>query len=110
MLKKSGIAKFATIVALFTNAAVAQDRETIEFAQQLGIVLGSEGFCGLTYDQQAITKYIGEHIKPDNLEFAGWLDVYTSAARTDGRRMSASEKTARCFQVARTAKFLGFVK
>ncbi len=110
MLKKSFIAEFLAIVAVFPEAALAWDQEAYQFAQQLGIVLGSEDFCGLTYDQQAIMRYIGGHINPDNLDFAELLDTETFSARSENKQMSASEKTARCYQVTRTAKSLGFVK
>lgn len=110
MLKKSSIARFVTIVALFSDAAFAWDQDTSEFAEQLGIVLGSEDFCGLTYDQQAITRYIGDHINPENLDFAHLLKVDTWSTQNENKEMSTSEKTARCFQITRTAKSLGFVK
>ncbi len=89
--------------------AVGGDTDTYEIASQLGRILGSEDFCGLSYDQQAISEFISRNVKADDLHFASNLETSTLAADVESRGMTQSEKTARCVQITRTAKALSFI-
>jgi hypothetical protein len=94
-------------IALARNGAVAAEQN---LAEDLATVLGSEEFCGLTYDQSAIQAFVEKRVAADDLTFAGDLNTYTGGTKYENRAMSASEKTARCTQIQRVAKSFGFIR
>ena len=97
-----------SLLAFRGGPALADDSYRV--AEQLGVLIGSEEFCGLVFDQGAIDDYIRTHVKPDDLDFSTHLDTQVWTARNGSKDMSASEKTARCTQVARNARVLRLVK
>ena len=56
-----------------TDTASTADLDSSQLASALGTVLASESFCGLHYDQDAIKKFIGEHVEKNDMEFAPTL-------------------------------------
>jgi hypothetical protein len=76
----------------------------------LGTVIGSETYCGLTYDQGAIKAFIEKHVTASDRDFIGDLDMRVSNVGAAVEHMSLSEKTAHCTQVTRAAKAYGFIK
>jgi hypothetical protein len=77
---------------------------------QLGAILGSEVFCGLTYDQRAIQAFVEKNVGADDMQFASELKLMTDGIDVQNKQMSASEKTARCTQIRRVARSYGFLK
>jgi hypothetical protein len=77
---------------------------------QLGNVIGSEEFCGLHYDQDAIKFFIEKHVDHDDMQFIGDLDMHVSVIESHNKEMSTSQKTAHCAQVTRVARSYGFIK
>jgi hypothetical protein len=45
------------------------DSSTIDIAADLGSVIESEQACGLTYDRDAIERFITEHVKASDMSF-----------------------------------------
>lgn len=103
---------FATLSLVGASQAIAQGSslETMELAVSLGSILGSEQFCGLSFDQAAIQAFIDEKIPADDMGFASDLSMMTSGATFQQSGMSESSKTAHCAAVARTARHYGFIK
>jgi hypothetical protein len=83
--------------------------ESFGVATALGDVLGSESFCSLHYNQDAIKKFIDEHVDKNDLEFTSTLKMMTSGSQYQNRSMSPSEKTAHCAQITRVARSYGFI-
>lgn len=83
--------------------------QSLQTATQLSTILGSEAFCGLTYDQAAIQAYVDAAVAPDDLAFAGNLNLMTLGQRGMNDSMSPSQKTAHCAAVIKTARHYGFI-
>lgn len=101
-----------TTVALFillTSAMHGYAADSMSLALNLGTVLGSEKFCGLTFDQKAITAYIEKNIRADDMSFPAMLTTMTGGTEIQNKSMSDSAKTAHCTQVTRIAKSYGFI-
>ena len=92
------------------KAALSQNLESMQLAQELGNLIASEKFCNLEYDQDAIRAFIKEHVREDDMSFAGTLQLMTAGAQFQLNQMSASAKTAHCAQTARVARSYKFVK
>jgi hypothetical protein len=56
----------ASIGVALTAPAMAGEISTYD----LGTIVGSEKPCGLRYDQEAIKRFINEHVKADDIQFA----------------------------------------
>lgn len=91
------------------SALAGYDRSSWELAEQLGRILGSEDFCGLTFDQNAIAEFIRKNVKEDDTEFANSLNMTTQNAARETKDMTSSQKTALCVQITRTAKSFSFI-
>lgn len=101
---------FGLVFALLMTAPVAaQSMSSMTLANNLGTVLASEEFCGLTYNQSAIKAFIEKSVKADDMSFPSTLSSMTMGAKYSLKDMSPSDKTARCAQVARIAKSYGFI-
>jgi hypothetical protein len=88
---------------------IMADADAMRLVQDLGAVLASEEMCGLAYDQDAITAFIGRNVDPDNLSFTSLLGTATRMAANGYETISQSLKTAHCAQTARVAKTYGFI-
>jgi hypothetical protein len=95
---------FATMLA----SAVAQDGDTTDLANQLGTVIGSEQACGLSYDQDAIQRFINDHVSASDMEFPTMLSTMVDGTKVEIESMSQSALTAHCTQIRRIAKHYGF--
>lgn len=96
-------------VALMLWPVVGQSTPD-NLAFQLGTILGSEGFCSLSYDQGSLRAFIEKQVAADDLDFAGNLEMMADGTRLENKQMGPSEKTARCTQVERSARAYGFIK
>jgi hypothetical protein len=65
---------------------------------RLGSVIGSEEFCGLSYDQAAIQSFIEKNVSADDMEFAASLNMMIGGTKVENDQMSPSAKTAHCTQ------------
>ncbi len=101
----------AGLSLLFVSEAVAgKPVSPIVLSQNLGDLLGSEEFCGLTFDQAAIEKFIEDNVSADDMQFAGSVQLYANMKREVVSKLSASQQTVQCVQVKRVAKEYGFIK
>jgi hypothetical protein len=89
-------------------SVVARASDSDELALQLSSVIGSEQACGLTYDQDAIQRFINEHVSASDMSFPGNLNFFTIGTKAGIERMSQSALTAHCTQIRRIAKQYGF--
>jgi hypothetical protein len=99
---------FATSAALMPAAHAQEDSMTMAVA--LGDVLGSEEFCDLKYDQNAIQQFIDKNVKKDDMQFPSSLKMMTEGARDQNKDLSPSAKTAHCEQIGRVARSYGFIQ
>ncbi len=100
------------IAALCTTPLplAAQSMASMQKAQDLGTLLAAEDFCGLTYDQDAVGRWIDENTDPADMGFSGTLTMMTEGSAFMLGDMSASGKTAHCRSIERTARHYGFIK
>lgn len=100
------------LLALAALPAVsnAQGLESMTSARELGSVLGSEASCKLSYDQAAISAWIDDNVRADDMGFPSMLDMMTMGSRMQVGDMSESSRTAHCRQIERTARHYGFIK
>lgn len=89
------------------SASLATD--SIQLAQELGDVIGSEEACGLTFDQAAIERFIDEKVREDDMSFTSSLNLFVRGAGRSIAQMSESARTAHCRQVSRVAARYGFI-
>jgi len=101
----------AIAIALIVAAAKARadDINPADTALQLGTVIGSEQTCDLTYDQDAIERFINEHVSASDMSFPSLLSMFTDGTKAEILGMSQSSLTAHCAQIRRIAKQYGFV-
>lgn len=97
-------------ICLIPGIATAQDFESMEKAQDLGSLLGSEAFCGLTFNQDAVVEWIDANTDPADMGFASALQMMTDGSKFNLEGMSATAKSAHCRAVERTAKHYGFIQ
>lgn len=90
---------------LFATPAMA---DSMTIAVSLGTVLASEEFCGLTYNQDAISTYIAKNVKDDDMQFPSTLQMMTEGQKSQLKEMSKSQVTAHCAQIKRLTKSYGF--
>lgn len=88
----------------------AQELETMKRAQELGMVLASEEFCGLAYDQAAIAAWIDANVAEEDMQFAPMLQTMTRGATYELESMTPSLKTAHCRAITQSARSNGFVE
>ncbi|SON55797.1 hypothetical protein HDIA_2256 [Hartmannibacter diazotrophicus] len=92
---------------LFASINVAKADDSLDVADRLGEIIGAEDACGLTLDQAAINRYVSNHVAADDLDFVGYLKTSTWTAKEDLSEMGATERSAHCMQVVRSAKAIG---
>lgn len=106
---KTKIMFTATILAATSVGASAQSMDSMSAASNLGSILAAESFCGLRYDQTAITNWIDQNTRPDDMSFASMLSMMTDGATYELQSMGQSQRTAHCHSVERTARHYGFI-
>jgi hypothetical protein len=94
----------------FAGSANAQDLASMQVAQNLGSILGSERACELAYDQAAIEAFIEEKVEASDMSFASQLNLFTDGMRYNFESMTDSQKTAHCAQIRRVAKNFSFIE
>lgn len=97
----------AFLIAGFPCAASAAD--SMAFANNLGMMLASEGPCDLSFKQSAIEALIQKKVSAEDLGFTSMLQMMTSGSEIQIGEMSPSAKTAHCSQIRRSAKAYGFI-
>jgi hypothetical protein len=101
---------FLTVMLALGGITGAQADDSDNVARELGTVIASEEACGLTYDQQAIERFINDHVKASDMSFPSTLDLMTRGTKYEIRSMSKSSLTAHCAQIRRIAEEYGFTK
>ena len=96
----------AVMMVLAPQPALA---DSFEIANKLGVVIGSEKYCGLKYTQPAIEAFIEKHVAADDMDFPGNLQGAVTLTRFNNKSQTESSKTAHCSQVRRLAKAYGFI-
>lgn len=100
----------AAVVAVAAGPVLSQGMESLAKANELGGILGSEEICGLSYNQPAIQAWIDANVPPSDMGFASSLHMQAQGSALMFKRQSASERTAHCAAVTRTAKHYGFIE
>lgn len=90
-------------------AKLQADARVLGLASELAVVLGSETFCGLTFDQPAIAAWIAANVPPDRLDFAPQLQLMTMGQAGLQQGMTPSGTTAHCAAVTQSARHYGFI-
>lgn len=107
----------AALAAIVFGAAVscaslasAEKLSYTDVAHQLGNVIASEEPCELSYNQDAIARFIEENVSDSEMGFASMLSLMTNGASVSIGQLTPSGKTAHCTQIRRVAKKYGFVE
>ena len=103
----------AVVVALLApTTALGQSSgaklDSFMLANDLATVIAYEEACGLKYDQEAIAAFIKANVGENDMTFASTLRTMIFGAKAAAEKAAASEKTAICTQVARSAATYGF--
>jgi len=98
-----------TLILVAPSMSAAQSMSSMTAAVNLGSVLAAESFCGLTYDQDAISAWIDTNTDPGDMGFASSLSMMTDGASYELQGMSDSSRTAHCRSIERTARHYGFI-
>lgn len=98
------------LLAFTVPAAAWSDVDRMTVSNALGSLLGSETACGLTFDQDAVSRYIDDKVPADDMQFTSMLNMMAGGTAAQIADMSASQKTAHCRQIERAAKSHGFIK
>ena len=92
------------------TAAQMSDIDMFQTANALGTIIGSETFCGLSYDQDAVAAYIASIVPPDRMDFASVLSAMVQGQGFNNQSLRGSAKTAHCASVDQTARHYGFIE
>ena len=95
--------------ALLCLAAPAAADELRDFTEAFGELLGSEAFCGLSYDQAVIAALIDKNVPAGALKFPGNLRYETTITGYSIKEMSPSAKTAHCTAVTNPARAIKLI-
>lgn len=90
-------------------AAASAQMEAMKLASDLGSLIGSETFCGLSYNQAAIAAYIDAKAPKGDLGFAQNMSIMATGAEFMTQSMSPSAKTAHCAAITNSARHFGFI-
>ena len=93
-----------------TVAFAAPKQDSSDVAHQLGSVLASEEFCGLSYNHDMVAAYIEKSVAADDMTFASSLQLMTDGSKSRLKGMSETAKAAHCVQISRVAKANGFIR
>ncbi|MFB2530686.1 hypothetical protein ACEYYA_00795 [Paracoccus sp. p3-h83] len=84
--------------------------KAMQAASGIGTLMASEKYCGLTYDQAAITAYVTAQTPAGDLNFAQQIDVGRMGEEFAQKDRPDSGKTAHCAAIAKAAADHGFIK
>ncbi|MBN9044651.1 MAG: signal recognition particle [Rhizobiales bacterium] len=93
----------AVAIGVTLSAAPAR-ADSMVVANELGTILGSEEYCGLSLNQAGIEAYIEKRVRADDTQFAPMLNMMTEGTKVELRDQSPASKVAHCAQVRRSAK------
>jgi hypothetical protein len=96
------------LLGFAVSPAYAQTPDSADADTELASVLASEEPCGLSYDQDAISRWIERHVRPDDMSFTSALPLETLGFGEEIKTMTPSTLTAHCAQIRRIAKTFGF--
>lgn len=71
------LSAIASIVFLSAPANAWSDLDRMKLSMALGDVLSSEKPCGLSYKQEAISKFIDSKVPATDMDFTSDLDMQT---------------------------------
>lgn len=108
--KNAALAAIVLGAASLADGASAKKLSYTDVAHQLGNVIASEVPCGLSYNQDAIARFIEENVSDSEMGFASMLSLMTDGASVSIGQLTSSGKTAHCTQIRRVAKKYGFVE
>lgn len=91
-------------------AELQENAALLGLASNLGTVVGSEEFCGMILDQDAIAKWVAANVPPNRMDFPGQFQLMAMGQTGFNNAMTVSAKTAHCAAVVQSAKFFGFIK
>lgn len=99
------------IVLLIGLAGMAQAQgfEVMSQGNALGKVIASEEYCGLSFDQTAISGWVDANIPAEAMDFPQYLDMGIAAETYEQDARSGSAKTAHCAAIRRTAAHFDFI-
>lgn len=106
---KPALSAVLALVLFASTPADAQSLESMDLASNLGTVLASEEFCGLSYEQDAIAAFIEQNVNASDMGFASILQLMTDGHAYSLKELSPSARTAHCTQIRRVAKSYGFI-
>ncbi len=102
--------RLVAILAILAAGPALAQRDSTTVAIELGTMLGSEAYCGLSYRPEAVEDFIGQHVSPSDMGFASTLEMMTSGTEYDLDGKSPSAKAAHCSAVTRSARHYGFIE
>ena len=109
-MKIGSLVSFFLLFLSLNSHAFSKEISSFELANSLGSLLASEEYCGLSFDQDAISSFIDNNVDAKDLEFPSSLRAMTRVARDDLNSLNESEKTAHCRQITRLALSFEFLK
>jgi hypothetical protein len=95
----------AALVATLATPAMAHEISTIDLA----IIVGSQKPCGLKYDQEAIKRFINEHVKADDIDFATSFSTDVQGSEYNLQNLPKDTLALHCLQMRRVAASYGFL-
>jgi hypothetical protein len=103
--------KYSFIVAAFIVVArIAHAENGMDLAQQLASILAAEQPCQLSYNREAIQRYIAAKVAASDMAFPGLLQLFVQGEAVEIGEISPATVVAFCAQAARVAKFNGFIQ
>lgn len=106
-MKKLFILPFLAGVGLPQSVYAAAS--SMQVANQLGTILGSEEYCELKLKPEGVEAFIEKQVKPDDTQFASTLNMMTEGTKFQLQGKSDAAKIAHCTQVKRSAKANGLI-
>lgn len=111
-MKRFALALLLAAAGLPAAAQTAEwtDIERFETASSLGLVLASEEFCNLSFNQTAVESYIDQNVPADDMAFTSDLRAGITMGEYQIESMKGADAVAHCRQIARVAKSFGFIE
>jgi hypothetical protein len=108
-VKTSGVALALLILGGPVSAWSDADRRKV--AMELGSLLSSQGACSLSFNKNAVTKYIEDRVPASDMGFGASLMLHTNESQVQYQydRMSTPSRSTHCNAIVRTARHYGFI-
>ncbi|MFN3575516.1 MAG: hypothetical protein ACK4TJ_00805 [Tabrizicola sp.] len=103
---------FMLLLALAAGESRAEpdSLESMRRAQELGTILGSETLCDLAIDTTAVQAWISDKVSPDDMTFAGNLQMMIAGAQLRQQEMSEAARVAYCTAITQSARTAGLIR